>query len=130
MSRDNVELVQAAYDAYFRGDLPGLLEHVAPDVVVEQPPEQPDFSTFTGHDGLLQAMADWTDAWDDFRFEVLRMVDCDPHVLVHVRQVGRGKGSGIEVEGEYSFVHTVQGGQVVRWRMFRSEREALEAVEK
>lgn len=128
MSRENVELVQSAYDAYFRGDVQGLLELVAPDVVVEQPPEQPDVSTYEGHDGLLKAMADWTGAWEDFRIEVLRMIDAGAHVLVTVRQGGRGHGSGIEIEDEYTFIHTIEDGKVVRWRMFRSEREALEAV--
>ena len=42
MSKDNVELVKAAFDAYFRGDEPGLLELIAPDIVITQFPEQVD----------------------------------------------------------------------------------------
>ncbi len=128
MSRENVEVVSAAYDAYLRGDINGLLELASPDVVVEQPPEQADVRSYRGHDGLMQAIRDWTGEWDDYRLEVIHMRDADGHVLVTVRQRGRGKASGLEVESVFTFVHTVEAGRVASWRMFTSEAEALDAV--
>jgi ketosteroid isomerase-like protein len=128
MSQVNVELVQAAFEAYFRGDEPAILALAASDVIVTQPPDQPDLYDYHGHDGLLAAMAEWVGEWDDYSIEVLRVRDVGDYVLVDTRQRGRGKGSGVPVESEVPFVFTVRQGKIVRWQMFRSEREALQAV--
>jgi ketosteroid isomerase-like protein len=128
MSQANVEVVQAAFAAYFRGDEPALLELAAPDVIVTQRPDQPDVRDYHGHDGLIQAMTEWVGAWDDYVIEMLRVRDIDDLVFVVIRQRGRGKASGVPIEGEATFVFRVRHGKVVRWQMFGSEQEALKAV--
>ena len=128
MSRENVEVVQAAFDAYSRADLDRLLEVTSPEIVVNQPQEQPDLQTYEGHDGLMRALAEWVGEWDGYQVEVLRVIDADPHVMAKVRQRGRGKASGVEIESTMSWVFTMEGSKIVRWRMFLSEQEALEAV--
>ena len=71
MSQRNLDLVQSAFNAYFRGDEPALLELVAPDVVITQFPDQVDGREYLGHDGFRQVMADWTG-------KLGRLVDRDP----------------------------------------------------
>ena len=66
MSQENVELVQAAFDAYFRGDEPGLLELVASDVVITQFPEQVDVRDYHGHEGFREVMSEWVGSWHDW----------------------------------------------------------------
>ncbi|TMM08167.1 MAG: hypothetical protein E6G05_01820 [Actinobacteria bacterium] len=63
MSKENLQIVRAAFDAYFRGDVPAMLELVDPGVVVTQLPDQPDPQTFHGREGLLRSMAEWTGQW-------------------------------------------------------------------
>ena len=128
MSRENVEIVQAAFDAYSRADFDRLLELASPEIVVNQPQEQPDLQTYEGHDGLMRALAEWVGEWDDYEVEVLQAIDADPHVMAKVRQRGRGKASGVEIESTMSWVFTMEDSKIVRWRMFLSEQEALEAV--
>jgi ketosteroid isomerase-like protein len=128
MSEENVEVVRGANEAWLRGDLPAALELVAETIVTTQPPTQADARTYVGHDGLRQAMADWGGQWDDWQVELLRVFDAHPHVVAVLHQRGRGKISGVEVATELGCVYTVEGGKIVRWQMFFSEREALEAV--
>jgi ketosteroid isomerase-like protein len=128
MSKENLQVVQAVLDAYFRGDEPAMLALVDPNVVVTQLPDQPDVQSYHGHEGGLRAVADWMEAWDDYSLDVLGMLEMNDHVLVSCRQRGRGKGSGIEMEAEVYFLFTVGGGKLVSWQMFPSEREALEAA--
>ena len=128
MSRENVEVVEAAYREWLGGDVEAALARFSPEVEVIQPAEQVDGRTYRGHDGVLQAMASWIGQWDDYRFEVRRVVDADPHVVVTGYQRGRGKGSGVEVGTEFASVHTMEDGKVTRWQMFFSEWEALEAA--
>ena len=128
MSQENMEIVRAAIDAYFRGDESAMLDRAAPDVIVTQFPDQPDVRDYHGHEGLLQVMAEWTGTWDDWSVEILRTREIGDRVLVGARQRGRGKSSGAPVEGEVAFVFTVRHGKIARWQMFHSEQQALEAV--
>ena len=53
MPSDNVDLVQAGFDAYLRGDEPAMLELAAPDIIVTQFPDQLDVRDYHGHEGLV-----------------------------------------------------------------------------
>jgi ketosteroid isomerase-like protein len=128
MSRQNLEIVEAAFDAYYSGDWERLGEFAHPDVVVTQPAETPDADTFHGREGFIEVIDAWQGEWDDFRLERLRTRDVGDHVLTTVKQHGRGKSSGAEVEGEFTFVLTLDAGKIVRWQMFADEGTALAAV--
>jgi ketosteroid isomerase-like protein len=128
VSRRNREAVQAAFDAYYRGDMRRVAELADPDLVVTQTAEMPDAETFHGRRGFIEAIDTWKEAWDDFRVERLSTRDIGDHVLTTVRQRARGKRSGVEVEGLFTFVFTLKAGRLVRWRMFADEENALEAV--
>ena len=125
---ENLELVQAALDAYFRADEPALLEMVAADVVITQFPDQVDVHDYIGHNGFRQVMADWTGSWDDWSIEILGAREVGDLVLVTARQRGRGIGSGAPMEADATFVFTVLDGLIARWQMFASETQALKAV--
>lgn len=126
----NEEIVRAAFDAYFRGDQSGMLAQVADDVVVTQFADQLDVRDYRGHEGLLQVMAEWISAWEDWRIEILRARSVGEQVVAAARQQGRGRGSGAPIDAEVAFVFTVRAGKIARWRMFHSEREALEVAER
>jgi uncharacterized protein len=124
----NLELVQAVFDAYFRGDEPALLAHAAPDIVITQFPEQVDVRDYHGHEGLRQVMAEWTGSWDDWSIEILGAREVGELVVANARQRGRGTVSGAPMDAEAIFVFTVRDGLIARWQMFLSEEQALRAV--
>jgi ketosteroid isomerase-like protein len=125
----NRDVVGAVLEAYFSGDEAGWRELLHPEVVVTQFPEQADARPYHGHDGAREVITDWVDTWDDYSVEVLGVRDLsDRHVLVSLHQSGRGKGSGLEVEGDAFFLWTVEAGKVTRLQMFSSEHEAVEAA--
>ena len=128
MSRESMDVVQAAIDAYVRGDESAMLDRAAPDIIVTQFPDQPDVRDYRGHEGLLQVMAEWIGIWDDWSVEILHIREIGDRVLVDARQRGRGKGSGAPFEVEVAFVFTVGHDKIVRWQMFHSEQQALKAV--
>jgi ketosteroid isomerase-like protein len=49
-------------------------------------------------------------------------------VVAIARYRGTGWASGIPVETTAAHVYALQGGKIVRWRMFNSAAEALQAV--
>ena len=128
MSQANVEIVRAVFDASFRGDMESVLRRVDPEIVIRQRPEMPDAMTRHGHAGVMDAIAVWPEQWDEFRLEIVQIVDVDERVVVRTHQRGRGKGSGVDVDDQIWFVFGFRSGKVAEWQMFGAEREALEAV--
>ena len=74
-------------------------------------------------------MAEWVDTWDDYAIEVRDAQAVGDCVVASLHQRGRGKASGVEMEGDVWFVYRVRRGKVARWQMFPSEREALDPAQ-
>jgi ketosteroid isomerase-like protein len=128
MSQENVEIVRRAMVAYMRDDEATVRELVAPDVVMSSRPDQPDVRDHNGYAGMLQASAEWLEAWDAHTMELARVWSAGDYVLVATRESGRGRISGIPLETESIFVYTLSQARIVRIQIFGSEREALKAV--
>ena len=129
MSQENVEIVRLGFEAIERGDLALLEESTLPDVVMIQPPEVPDAKTYEGPGAIREAMEDWPAQWEDFRLDLLDIIDVSDDVVVSVtRHRGRGRESGIEMDFEVFYVHHVPGGKLARLEMFFSREQALDAV--
>src|SRR3954453_23684009 len=115
MSQENVELARQAWDAIQRGDYAFAQALMAPDVVIVQPPEVPDAKTYEGHDAVRQGWEDWPSQWEDFRTELVEVIDVDDDTLISVtRQRGRGRESGIEMDFEVFFVTRSQDSLTTR----------------
>jgi ketosteroid isomerase-like protein len=129
MSQENVEVVRAAFQAFDKGDMEGVLRFCDEHIEITQAAELPGVSRHQhGHAGVLEAFAIWPEQWDDYRIEIVRLADMGDHVMVTTLNRGRGKGSGVQVEMPFTFLFSVRGGKIVEWRLFMREEQALEAV--
>ena len=128
MSQENVEIVRAVFDSFSRDDTSAMLELFDPSVVFTPIPDAPDVQSFHGHEGLLEGLAQSTEIWEDFSVELREMRDFDDHVLASLRWWGRGPSSGIQVEVDICALVTFRENKVVRWLLFESEQQALEAA--
>jgi ketosteroid isomerase-like protein len=129
MSEANVEIVQAAFRAFGKGDMEAVLRLCDQEIEITQPAELPGVSPHQhGHAGVLEAFAIWPDQWDDFRIEILRIADMGDHVMVTTLQGGRGRESGVRVETRFTFLFLVCAGKIAEWRIFMREDDALEAL--
>lgn len=129
MSDENAAIVQRAFDAYLRGDEDAMFALTATDIVVTQFPDQIDVRDYHGHEGLRHVMTEWIGTWEDWSIELLQAREVGGFVLAIALQRGRGRASGAPMQTEVAFLFTVRDGLIVRWRMFHSEREALDALE-
>lgn len=96
--RENMGLAQRALQLYVGRDIEGLLALYHPDVVVTAP----DFMNagpFRGHDGYMEWISRWNEAWETFDFD-LNAIDPvgENHVVLSILVTGRGAGSGVEVK--------------------------------
>src|SRR5205823_11230950 len=69
----NVELVRETFEIFERRDIEGVFAIAADDVEVGAAAELPNSGTYHGHDGFLRWIAQWLDAWDEFRIELLEV---------------------------------------------------------
>jgi ketosteroid isomerase-like protein len=131
MSREDVEAVQRAWEAWERGDMDALFRFYDPDIEWDQTHYSGfGFSAvYKGHEGVKQFFREWLSSFEDYWARPQEFIDAGDCVVVRVTQGGRGKGSGIPVEmAPYHQLYRLRGGRAVRIEVYRDERQALEAA--
>jgi ketosteroid isomerase-like protein len=127
MSRENVELVYRAVDAFNRRDLNAFLALVDPDV---------EFTTrfverggsYHGHDGVRMWWEDLLSVFSDFRVEADEVRNLGDMTVTRLRLRGQGIESEARMEQTDWQATKWRHKKAIWWRTFRSEAEALEAA--
>jgi len=128
MSQENVELVRRGFDAFARRDIDAILAGLDPDIDVRPAPELPGADSYPRPCRLCRlhgAISRVVGGVPAYPREIHRRGR--PGRLLY-QAVGRGRGSGIDLETRFGHVWTVREGRAVRWEVFRTHGEALEAV--
>jgi ketosteroid isomerase-like protein len=114
------EFVARMYAAVNARDRGAIRELTAPDIVVATTVE-----AFDGPEALLAWVDDGDDAFDDFTVELLEVEELDGHVVASMRQRGRGKASGAEVDDRITHVWTLRDGRAIRLQSFAHRDDAV-----
>ena len=131
MSQENVEIAARWYEpatskAELLAAMPRTMAFCHPEVEWTVPE---DGTTYRGREGVRQRLEEWLESFDDYRYEVQRIIDCGgDEVLVEATEVGRGAASGAEVRSTNYELLTIRDGMIVRIREFYDEGEAFEAA--
>jgi ketosteroid isomerase-like protein len=132
MSQEKVELEIRWYEPWATSkaevltDMPRVMETCHPEVEWSQREEG---WTHRGREGVREGLELWLESFDEYRFEVQRIIDCGgDEVLVVGLEVGRGAMSGAEVRSVSYELLTIRDGKIARFREFHDESEALEAA--
>jgi ketosteroid isomerase-like protein len=130
MSQENVEILRRGYEAISRGDVDTVLKICDPDIECQLPEGGINTGTLRGHQAVRDFLGGYMDALESFRFEPEEFREADDRVVVFLRVLGRGRGSGLEVDTRPAHVWTMKGGLAVRVEVFpdREKRAALEAA--
>jgi ketosteroid isomerase-like protein len=130
MSQENVEIVRRFYESWNAQNLDAVLKCARPEIEFDWSASRAPFrGIYLGHEGLTRFWTELQDAWEEFRLEIVEVVECDREQLVTVTAVrGRGRGSGISMEAGGAMLWVLRDGMVLRGTFFQSKEEALEAV--
>jgi uncharacterized protein len=129
MSRENVEIVLGAYEAFNRGDMETAAKAMDPEIEWNVPDVLPDAQVYHGHDGVKAFWTSWMETFDEFRIEIEEALDAGESVVVMASIVGRGRDSGIVVDTpSFGHIWTLRNGRAVLVVMKPNRRESLETV--
>jgi ketosteroid isomerase-like protein len=130
MSRENVEVMAASWDLWLRRDFDRWLETIDPeiewDISAYPLPDWPDRGK--GREQWVRNLSGYMAAWIDHTQEVRELIDAGDDVVVVVHETARMRDSGATLDRMVNFVFTLRDGRAVRFRVFLTKEEALEAV--
>jgi len=125
MSRENVEVVRASYEAFASGGLDRYMEYFTDDVDYRAD----DTGPLHGKEALRAFFQDWIATFDGFTMEPVEVIDAGEDTVVVVeRFAGCAKLSGIETDQIAGEVFTLRNGKIARGREYLTREQALEAA--
>jgi ketosteroid isomerase-like protein len=129
MSQENVEVARQAYEAWNRGDLGWLLDHMTEDFEFQTGLGFADLdAVYRGKEGWRRFAQTWQEAWEHITVRVERIEDLDDGIVALLTFDGTGRGSGVEVSVRVGHVATVMEGRMSKLVSIAGWEEALEAV--
>jgi ketosteroid isomerase-like protein len=130
MRNENVALVESAFEAWNRGDLDTFAGHAAEDVAWLEVSGRPEggASERVGRARMREGLGSLFDAFESYRLDVEQLHDLGDRVVAIVREVARGRASGVEVDGRWGYLITVRDGAMTRIEAYRDAAVALEAA--
>jgi uncharacterized protein len=129
MSQENVELAKRFHEAR-QGDIEAAMKFVAEDVVATEFGNRVDTPrVFHGRDEWLGYYGHGADVFEDYGRQIDEWVDAGDWVIAVGRWKGKGKSSGVPIEGRAVNAARWRGGKIVEYLFgFSSKAEALDTV--
>ena|SRR5438445_5706304 len=134
MSQQNVERARERYEALSRavqsGDFDRFVsDYLHPDVEWVPLEGSPDSLRIQrGRAAVKARFAEMLEAVEEPRIEAVEFISAGDKVVVAVRMLGRGRASGLNVEGRLFHVVTVEQDKLVRIEWYSTRDGALKAV--
>jgi ketosteroid isomerase-like protein len=126
-----MELVRASWEAWERGDMEAIFAFYDPEIIWDQTRYGLGLvsGVYHGHEGVRRFFREWLAPFESYYARPEEFIDAGEAVVVRLRQGGRGKQSGAEVEmPPYWQVYRLRDGRAVRIEVYNDQGEALKAV--
>jgi ketosteroid isomerase-like protein len=125
MSRQHIEAVEQAFEAYRRRDLDAFLELLHPDVEVRSLLTELETEYYHGHDGVREWYGAVFGTFPDWGPTVLAMRQVgDDAVVTSFHVTATASGSGAPVNEPFWQGVRFRGDKAVFFGFFRTEEEA------
>jgi ketosteroid isomerase-like protein len=130
MSKDIIEGIRRAYDAFNRGDIQGAIKAVGldPDIVWSEPESFYAGGTYHGPEGVARYLTLSYQASEKVQSLPEEIIEVGEKIFVLVHFHAWPKGGGQPREGRIADVYTVQDGKVVQMHAYSDPEEARKAV--
>jgi ketosteroid isomerase-like protein len=131
VSQADIDVVLDQFAGVNERDFQRVMDRYAEDVVLLAGEEMgPQRGRYEGKGAVGEWFGDWFRLFGpDYRFEILEAEELEGGVIfVRASHGGRGRRSGVPVQGENSYLYRVRDGKVTKVGFFVERSEALEAA--
>jgi ketosteroid isomerase-like protein len=128
VSREDVDIVRRAYEAYARGDLAEAGSAYSEDTVWDVSRFRPDMETHKGQEELAKSIGTWRETWSEHSFSLEQAIDAGDCVVAVIQESGRGKASGAPGTIRYGQLIRVREGKIVETVVYADPRDAFDAA--
>jgi ketosteroid isomerase-like protein len=127
MSRENVEVVRAAHEAWNAGDMEAFRDLHDPEVFGRSPEGWPEPGPFVGREAVMHQFDQMRETWEaDSLHAISDYIDLGDRVAVRVTWHGTGRGPTADLE--ITQLITVRNGRILVVEYFWDHGDALEAL--
>jgi uncharacterized protein len=130
VSRENVEVVEKAYAAFGRRDVPAMVQLLSDDFDLDLSghpiPDFPDHSVGAEH--VVNLLDTYLSGFDDYTLRIVRLIEAGDEIVVLLHDSARIRGSEGIVERDLAHVWTVRAVKLRRLRAYNAHDDALKAV--
>ena len=127
MSAAQTLLVRRAYDAFARGDLPGVVDCLADDAECVLSDETPYGGVWRGRDGIARGMEELAGHYEELVLEVSELVGDGDTVVVLGNIHGRALGGG-NLWQPFAHVVRVRDGRISHLTSYADATKPLRAL--
>jgi len=132
MSQQNVDCLRRAVELGNAGELDVLAQLYDVEVEIrdlQNPPDAPEL--LHGRTGIVAAWARWLEAMENWKVDLVEIVDVDPWVVCDMRWHATGRGSAAATDWRLTEAFEVHDGRIVRQIAgFRDVASALRELSK
>jgi ketosteroid isomerase-like protein len=128
MSKENMEIVRRAIDAFNRRDVDDAMRDTDPEVELDWSRSRGVAADiYSGYEASRAFWASWFEMFDQVTVSPDEFIEYGEQVVVPNTTHFRGR-DGVEVEAKSASVVTLCNGRILEWRLYQTKAEALEAV--
>jgi ketosteroid isomerase-like protein len=124
----NVQLVQDAYAAFQRGDIPGLLNSLSDDIEWVEPAVPPLGGVYRGKDGVAEFFRKVGETSEFASFEPQRFVAQGDHVIALGHYNATVRATGRTYDSDWAMLFVITGGKISKFQEFTDTAAFASAV--
>jgi len=129
MTLGDADKLRIGYAAFNHGGIEAILESLDPKIHVRERETMPDRSTYHGRAGVQRLFSTMIEAFDDLQYEVEEIIDRGNYSVVVLRQLVRGRGSGITMGARTVHVWEMHDGRPIALTIFGTREQALASLD-
>lgn len=125
VAKSNLQIIQQAFDDFSKGNIPGILEACAEDVIwgSYKNPDVPYAGTFFGKEGVLEFFTNLAATIHYSNFEPQEFFAQDDTVFVLGHHTGTVKNTGKSFDHDWCLNFKMNNGKVQHYFAFIDSRE-------
>jgi ketosteroid isomerase-like protein len=130
MSNQNLDGVRGVYDAFAKGDVPGVLGFLAPDIEWTEAEGFPYGGTYNGPNAVLEGvfMRLGTE-WDGYAAIPTEFIDAGDTVVALGIYSGKYKATGKSFQANFAHVWKLREGKAMRFVQYTDTKKVNEALQ-